>query len=36
MMELISSVVLMSIVIYIYNYERNKEKGKMPFSKKLK
>lgn len=36
MIELVSSVILMTIVVYVYNYERNQEKGKIPFSKKLK
>lgn len=36
MIELISSIFLMASVVYIYNYERSLEKGKMPFSKRLK
>lgn len=36
MIELISSIVLMILVLFIYNYERKVEKGKIPFSKKIK
>jgi len=36
MIELISSIVLMVLVLYVYNYERSLEKDKIPFSKKIK